>query len=135
MNPMAALLVFAGWAVGLVFAVVLIRTAWVLQGTYKANGFKSGEQHGPAWYWRLNRAHTNAIETLVPFAVVVGAGVHLGVDAPFGTLAWATVAARVCQTGIHVALDTHLSVSVRATFFLVQVGLIVAMGVQLVPLL
>jgi uncharacterized MAPEG superfamily protein len=131
-TPLLALLAFAGWALLIVLGVVTYRTLQVLMGKKPAHGFKSGVEHGPDLYWRANRAHVNALENLVPFAVVVLVGHAIGHTEPlFSQLAVAVVVLRVLQTSVHIALHTHWSVVARAAFYIGQIGCFIAMGVTL----
>ncbi len=128
-TPLHALLAFAGWTLLLVTAVISVRSWKVLTGGKQADEFESGVEHGSPIYWRLNRAHINAAENLPVFAAVVLAGHLLGVDSPlFGQLAWAAVAARVCQSACHVASGSALVVTARFAFLVVQLACFAAMG-------
>ena len=132
-NPLLALTIFALWTLALVLAVGLWRSALVLLGKEKANGFKSGEEHGTPLYWRLNRAHLNSVETLIPFAVLVLTAHALGATAGLvTTCAWIVTSARFGQSLAHISSGHSRAVHVRFTFFLVQLGCLAVMGAHLV---
>ncbi|MCP4808584.1 MAG: MAPEG family protein [Proteobacteria bacterium] len=120
MSPLVPLICFALWAPLLVLAVGGHRVLQVLKGNKKPNGFNSGTQHGPDWYWRLNRAHMNTVENLPVFAALVLAGAVLGLDGDFTTVAWVAFGARVGQSFFHVLSGRSLVVNIRFTHFLVQ---------------
>ncbi len=128
-SALHALLAFTGWTMLLVLGVVSVRSLKVLTGESKANEFPSGQEHGHPIYWRLNRAHVNAVENLVVFAVVVLVGHLAGVTDPlFAQLAWVAVAGRIAQSVVHVASYSHMAVTVRFAFLLVQLGCFAWMG-------
>ncbi|MCO4764072.1 MAG: MAPEG family protein [Myxococcales bacterium] len=127
-TPIASLLFFVAWLMLLVLCVGLWRVKDVLAGKTPANGFKSGAEHGSPAYWRLNRAHLNAVENLPAFASLVLAGHLLGVTTGlFATLSIAVAAGRVGQTIAHVSSGRSRVVNVRFAFFSVQIGAMAAM--------
>lgn len=120
--PLLCLLGFAMWAVVLVSAIGVVRVTQVMTRTVPPNGFPSGQPHGGAGYWRLNRAHMNALENLPIFGAVVVVGVLSNVQAPmFSTLAQAVLAARVAQSILHVSSGSNMVVNARFTAFLTQI--------------
>jgi len=123
---------FTAWTLALVLIVISYRTGLVLLGKKTTTDFPSGQAHGPSWYWRCNRAHANALENLLPFAVIVLVGHAAGHTGDlFGQLAWAVVGLRVLQTLAHLIADTRWSVTFRATFYFLQLIAFIGMGVQL----
>lgn len=129
-TPLGALLFFALWTLGLVLVGIgPYRVGMVLTGRARPNAFPSGTPHGPEWYQRVNRAHANCVENLPVFGAVVGVGHAVGLTGgTFGTLAVAVCAARVGQSVAHVSSGRSLAVNVRFAFFLIQVGLMIAMA-------
>lgn len=119
-TALAALVLYALWAIVLVFGIAGWRAA-LMTGGRKITEFPAGTPHGPEAYWRLNRAHMNTVEYLPVFAAVVLAAVAAGVDNPwFGTLAMAAFSARVVQSLIHVASGSALAINLRFLALLVQ---------------
>ena len=120
MTQLYCLVGFAAWAVLLVVAIALYRVAQVLTGQKRANEFPSGMQHGGDRYWRLNRAHMNAVENLPIFAALVLTASILHVD----VLKWAEVAlvARIVQSVVHVSSGSVMAVNLRFTAFVTQVA-------------
>jgi len=122
-RPLVALLAFAGWAVVLVILVGAYRVLQVMTGNKRANEFSSGVPHGGDRYWRLNRAHINAVENLPIFAVIVLVGAALGVSSSrLALLAEVTVGARVAQSFFHVLSNRSRVVNLRFAAFCVQLG-------------
>ena len=121
--PLAALTMFVVWTLGLVMAIGAWRLAEVMAGRAQANSFPSGTQHGGNMYWRLNRAHINAVENLPVFAVVVFAGLYLNLNgAGFQVLPSLIFVARVVQSTIHIASGSALAVTLRFLAYVVQVA-------------
>jgi uncharacterized MAPEG superfamily protein len=134
-RPLVALLAFAAWTVLLVLCIFGVRTLLVFSGQKRPNEFQSGVQHGGDRYWRLNRAHMNAVENLAVFAVIVLAGAALGIASPrLGQLAWVVVIARVAQSIFHVASNRSRVVLLRSTAFVTQLVCFVWMIVETVKL-
>jgi uncharacterized MAPEG superfamily protein len=120
-TPLACLLGFAAWTLLLVGGVALWRTALVLTGKRRSGEFKGGVEHGSPLYWRLNRAHANAVENLAVFGAVVAVGSLAHVDtATFATLAEVVLVARVAQTLLHLSSAADIVVNLRFTAFLTQ---------------
>jgi uncharacterized MAPEG superfamily protein len=120
-KPIVALLAFAAWALILGFTVVMSRFLLVLTGRKRPTEFPSGTQHGGDAYWRLNRAHSNAIENLPIFAAIVLGGAALGVSSPrLAALSIAVVIARIAQSCLHVSSGRGRIVMLRGTAFVVQ---------------
>jgi len=122
-KPIVALLAFAAWALILGFSVVMSRFVLVLTGRKRPTEFPSGTQHGGDAYWRLNRAHANAVENLPIFAAIVLGGAALGVSSPrLATLSVVVVCARIVQSCFHVASGRGRIVMLRGTAFVVQLA-------------
>ena len=119
--PVAALVLFAVWAMLLVVSIGVWRSALVFTGQAQANSFPSGTQHGGDLYWRLNRAHMNAIENLPIFAALVLSGVYLQVQSTsFQILPSLIIYARVAQSLIHIASGSTIAVTLRFLAYGVQ---------------
>lgn len=118
---LVALLAFAGWTVVLVAGVFSWRGLEILLHGKKFNSFPSGAQHGSDIYWRLNRAHVNAVENLTLFTVVVVAALYTQAQNPMlNSLAWSVVVARVGQSLAHVSSGSQIAVALRFTFYFTQ---------------
>jgi uncharacterized MAPEG superfamily protein len=131
-TSLLCLVLFTLWPIVLVLAIGAVRVSQVLTGKKPPNGFPSGTQHGSDWYWRLNRAHVNTLESLPVFASLVLTAAVLHLDDPaFATLATTVVAARAGQTLAHVFGGGNMHVNVRFTFFVVQLTCFLWMGLKL----
>jgi uncharacterized MAPEG superfamily protein len=130
--PLWCLLGFATWTLLLVLGVVSWRSVMVLRGDKRANEFMAGVPHGPDLYWRLNRAHLNAVENLPLLGAVIFVATHAQVDTPlFSLLCEVHLAARVCQTTAHLASNAVGVVYVRFTSLVTQVVCLAAMIVEI----
>ena len=129
--PIAALVLFALWSMTLVLAVGIWRSSLVFAGRAKANSFTPGAPHGGDTYWRLNRAHVNAVENLPIFGALVLSGSYLQVpDLSFQILPSLILYARVAQSLIHIASGSPFAVTLRFLAYGVQlVSMIVLAGV------
>jgi uncharacterized MAPEG superfamily protein len=129
--PIAALVLFALWAMTLVLAVGVWRTSLVFVGRAKANGFTPGAPHGSDAYWRLNRAHMNAVENLPIFGALVLSGSYLQVpDTLFQILPSLILYARVAQSLIHIASGSAFAVTLRFLAYAVQlVSMLILAGI------
>jgi hypothetical protein len=130
--PLWCLLGYVAWTMLLVLAVVSARGVEVLAGKKRMNEFPGGVQHGGDRYWRLNRAHVNAVENLVIFGTVILTGTILHVATPmFTRLPAIALGARLVQSLAHVASGSVPAVSVRFAAFAVQLGCVAWMMVEI----
>ena len=128
--PLTSLLLFAGWTVLLVLAVGAVRGLKVFSGQAQPADFTAGVPHGSDRYWRLNRAHSNCLEFLPLFAVVVLVGAVAGVENEWvDKMARLIVVARVGQSLTHIASGSNLAINVRFGFFALQIVALVSMGI------
>ena len=124
-SPLAALVLFALWAIVLVLSIGIWRSSLVFVGKARANSFTPGMQHGGDAYWRLNRAHANTVENLPIFGALVLAGSQLQVpELAFQLLPSLILYARLAQSLIHLASGSGFAVTLR----------FIAYGVQLVSM-
>lgn len=120
-RPLVALLAFVAWSILLVLGIGAVRITQVLTGEKKPNEFPSGSPHGSDRYWRLNRAHANALENLPIFAAIVLTGAALGVSSGrLAQLSEVLVGARVAQSIFHVASGSSTAVNLRFAAFATQ---------------
>jgi uncharacterized MAPEG superfamily protein len=123
--PLWMLLGFAAWTAAiLVFAIGSYRFSRILTGRAGMASFPADGREGAAWYQRAMRAHANCVENLPLFTAAVLAVYASGLDSPAAnTLAVAALAARVCQTLVHIAVaQTDSVVTLRFTFFVAQLA-------------
>lgn len=122
--PVWMLLGFAVWTLAvLLFSVGVYRWSRILTGRVEIKDFRGDRIEGADWYRRAMRAHANCVENLPVFGALVFALYVSGTSSPaVDALAVLVVAARVCQSVIHVALvQTNVVASARFAFFFVQV--------------
>ena len=133
--PLWMLLAFAGWTLLVLLAGVGVRR-WLLifAGRAALASFPGDTPHGSEAYRRAVRAHANCIENLPVFGAIVLTAAVAGLTPPhMGALAVATMVGRIVQTSIHMLLpETNATVTVRFSFFLLQVLAMMAMGILVV---
>ena len=121
--PLWMLLGYAMWtAAVLVFAIGTYRFSRIFTGRAGMASFPADGREGAGWYQRAIRAHATCIENLPLFTVVVFALTASGISSSNAdTLAGVALAARVCQSLVHIAtVQTDRVVTVRFTFFFTQ---------------
>lgn len=116
-----ALVGYAVWTMLLVLAIALTRGALMLAGKKRADEFPGGVPHGGDRYWRLNRAHLNAVENLpiVAIIIIVGTLVHHE-SRWFMTLPLIALGARVVQSLVHIASGSLMAINLRFAAFFTQ---------------
>ena len=129
--PVLVLLGFAGWTLLTLFGSVgVYRWSRVLTGRASIAEWRADLPQGNNWYQRAMRAHMNCVENLPIYTALVVALMATGLHSPtIDGLAIAMLAARICQTVIHIVLPpTNTAASLRFTFFFAQVVCMIAMG-------
>jgi len=120
--PLLCLLGMAAWTLFLVLMVGLWRGVEILLGVKTVLQYPSGTPHGSDRYWRLNRAHLNAVENLTVFGAIVVVGTLLGATGKvFSQLSVTYLIARICQSTTHVISGDAIAVCIRFTFWLTQI--------------
>jgi uncharacterized MAPEG superfamily protein len=130
MSAIHALLGFAGWTLLLVIVVFLYRGVRFVGGT-PINSWPRAEKQEKDMplIRRMADAHSNCLENLPVFAVIVFVAAHLGrLDAINAIAPW-VLYARVAQTMAHLSGTGQANVLVRASFWAVQLVLFVTMMV------
>jgi len=134
--PLWVLLAFAVWTIAVLGATVgIYRWQRILTGRVAIKEFRYDKVAGHEdWYRRAMRAHGNCVENLPVYGALVLIISTTGFDTrALDALALAIIAARVCQTLVHVAfVETNTTVSVRFGFFAVQLAAMLAMGAILI---
>jgi uncharacterized MAPEG superfamily protein len=132
MSPVQALIGFAAWTLILVAAVFLYRGLKFITGT-PINSWSRGAKiaiDAPVIN-RLEDAHANCLENLPVFAVIVLAAAALGRLDGVALLAPWVLYARIGQSMIHLSGVGRIQVFVRATFWSIQLGLMLWMTFKL----
>src|SRR5262249_32427210 len=121
--PVWMLLGFAAWtALVLLSTIGVYRLSRVFRGRAGMADFPADRVEGDDWYKRSMRAHANCIANLPLFAAIVIALCAADVGGPaVNGLSTAILIARVIQSSVHIGfVQTHAVVTVRFTFFLIQ---------------
>lgn len=132
MTALQALLGFAAWTVLLVLLVFAYRGGRFLAGT-PINSWPRGAKAADdaSLVKRIEDAHANCLENLPVFAAIVLSAAALGrLGAVEGLAPW-VLYARLGQTAAHLWGTGPLQVLVRASFWAVQLGLLVWMLIRL----
>jgi len=118
-----SLWLYAGWTLLLLAAIVGLRVYLSTTHQRAPNRFApSGDDVSPL-SGRLCRAHANCYENLpVVGALLVVAGLTDNLDITDST-ALVLVAARIAQSVVHVCSTSNRAVTVRFTFFAVQIAI------------
>jgi uncharacterized MAPEG superfamily protein len=135
--PVWVLLGFAAWTVlTLLTTIGWYRWSRILTGRAEIKDFRADEPQGSDWYRRAMRAHANCLENLSLYTAVVVAMMATGIrSVALDRLAIVLLAARVCQTIVHISLKpTNFAAIVRFVFFFIQLMCMVAMGVIVIRL-
>ena len=131
--PQWTLLGFAAWTLALLMATVgVYRWVNILLSKARIASFRSDQLEGEDWYRRGTRAHANCIENLPVFGAIVYVITAIGLQGPMvDTLCIAILAARICQSTVHVShVQTDALVAVRFSFFSVQLVCFLALIVM-----
>jgi uncharacterized MAPEG superfamily protein len=131
--PLWVLLGFAAWTLIVLIATIgVYRWSAVLTGRTRISVWRADEPQGAEWYRRAMRAHLNCVENLPVYGAVVTCATAAGAKGDaLDAFAVTFMAARVCQTLVHIAFPpTDFAASARFAFFLVQTFCVVAMGIS-----
>jgi uncharacterized MAPEG superfamily protein len=129
------LLGFAAWTLLLLLTTVgVYRWSRILTGRVAIRDFRADQVEGEDWYKRAMRAHANCVENLPLFGAIVFALHVAGIQSPtVNYLCIAVLVARVVQSLIHVCFkQTNTAVSLRFTFFFIQIAGFVLLTVMVV---
>lgn len=128
MTALQALLGFAAWTVLLVTGVFLYRGLRFVTGTPINHWPRSAKPaNDAALVKRMEDAHANCLENLPVFAVIVLAAAAMGRLETIAALAPFVLYARIAQSTVHLIGVSQAHVLVRATFWSVQLGLMLWM--------
>lgn len=132
MTGMMAVLYYVLLMVVLVLFYAGYRIPLVLSFKKPADSWTRGNAAtDPGVIVRASHAHANMVENLPLFAAVVFAAALMERNTVVDGLACYVVYARIAQIVVHLIGTSFFLVLLRATFFLVQLGLIAYMAWQL----
>jgi uncharacterized MAPEG superfamily protein len=131
MNPtLFTLTAFIAWSLALLVLMEAIRSKLVLTREVPANAFTPDNAGLSPFMQRLARAHANCLEGLPIFGGLMLVALVSERTAVTDPLAYAFLAARMLQSLVHLASVSAAAVTLRFTFFAVQmvIGVIWAWG-------
>jgi uncharacterized MAPEG superfamily protein len=131
MTSLSALIGFAIWTLLLVLTAVGWRVLEVLRGRSADSWTRGSTTPRPAFITRTEHAHLNCIESLPVFGAIVLAAAAMGKSTLTDSFAPLVLYARMAQSVTHMIGVSHLLVLARATFFAVQVVLMLWMALSL----
>ena len=117
------LIAFIAWSLALLVLMEVLRTRLVLSGKVPANGFTPDNASLSPFMQRLARAHANCIEGLPIFGGLLVAALVTGHSSLTDPLAFVLLAARIAQSTVHLASVSAAAVSIRFSFFAVQMAI------------
>lgn len=133
MTAYTAVLLYAAWMIVLALAYASPRIPLALFGKKPIDSWERGKEPiDPLFLQRAKSAHMNAIENFPLFAAVVVIAGLMDQIAMANSVAAYVLYARVAQSVVHISGTSFVQVMLRATFYLVQLALIVYMILQLV---
>lgn len=135
MTAVTALLCFVVWTILLALSYATYRVPLILTGSKKASHWErnaSNPVDDPAILQRAKGAHLNCVENLPLFAAVVLAAVATNQAAVVDGIAAYVFYARIVQSVMHLLGQSFLFIAVRATFFVIQLLLILYMAFSLI---
>ena len=131
MNSLNAVVGFALWTLLPVVIAVGWRVLEILRGRPADSWTRGRDTPRPAFVVRMEHAHINCLETLPVFAAVVLAAAAMGKSSLTDSPAMLVLYARIAQSLTHAVGVSHWLVLIRATFYFIQVALIVYMALRL----
>jgi uncharacterized MAPEG superfamily protein len=125
MTGLEALLYYVLLMIALVLFYAGYRIPLVLTFKKPADSWgRDKKPDDPGIVIRASHAHANTVENLPLFAAVVLAGAVMGQSAVVDAFAAYVLYARLAQVLVHLIGTSFILVLLRATFFLIQLGLI-----------
>ena len=131
-SSLVALCLFAGWTLLLVFCLALYRSVFSSQEGKALNTFAPDGTDVGGLGQRLTRAHMNCVELLPVVGAVILAAAAAGQSALTDPLAMPLLYARVAQSTVHLLSTSVPMVLLRATLFVVQIGIVASWIFRLV---
>jgi uncharacterized MAPEG superfamily protein len=125
LSPLQVGLIYLIWTMLLLLSFGLQRVYLVLTGQKTAHDFPAGVPHGAPLYWRLNRAHMNAIENFPFFIILIFASyiVEVSQEGNIRTAFTLALIARFLQSLFHALSYRGLWINFRFAAYITQIGL------------
>ncbi len=119
------LTLFISWTLFLLVLMEVLRSHLVVTGRTRANEFKPDNSNLSPFMQRLARAHANCVESLPVLGGLLVVALATGRSGITDPLAPWLLAARVVQSGIHLASVGVIAVNARFAAFAVQLAIAV----------
>lgn len=133
MNAYTTVLLYAAWILILALLYAVPRVPQALLGQKRIDSWERGKEPiDPMILQRAKSAHLNCLENFPVFAAVVAIAGLMGQIEAINGIAAFVLYARIAQSLVHISGTSFIQVSLRATFFLAQVGLTLYMVYLLV---
>ena len=124
MNATALVLtLFIAWTLLLLVVMEVLRSHLVVTGRMAPNAFQPDNANLSPFMQRLARAHANCVESLPVLGGLLVVALVTGRSGITDPLAPWLLAARVIQSGIHLASLSPAAVTARFSAFAVQLGI------------
>ena len=130
-TTLLALLGFVAWTLLLLVLMEAIRAKLVFRGEVPANGFNPENSNLSPFMQRLARAHANCLEGLPIFGGLLVIAVLAGKTHITDPWALVLLAARLVQSGIHLASVSSAAVTARFAAFALQMAIAAVWVVKL----
>lgn len=132
-STLIALAGFAGWTLLLTFTVLNMRGYYAFLSKEKIalNQFSPDGKDLTGFGQRLTRAHLNCLEMLPSFAALVLVAYATDQLAIMEATALYLLYARIAQSTVHLFSTSIIAVLLRATFWAIQLGLLLFYAFQL----
>ena len=132
MTAYSAVIFYIIWMVFLTLLYAFPRVPLALLGKKSIDSWERGKENpDPLFLQRAKSAHMNCVENFPLFAGVVAMAGLLGQIEVANAVAAYILYARVAQSLVHISGTSFVQVMARATFFLVQVALILYIAFSL----
>ena len=118
-----ALIGYVAWTLLLVITIITVRTWISLVGKRESYSFKPDGSDVSEASMRMCRAHSNCVENLPIFGAIILVAIATGNSAVTDSLALWVLAARLAQSVTHLISTSNLAVTIRVTFFSVQLAI------------
>lgn len=126
-----ALTGFITWTLFLVIFMEILRSRLVVLKAIRINEFKPDNANLSPFMQRIARAHANCIEGLPIFGGLLLVAIVTGHTSITDPLAYSLLAARIIQSSLHLISLSVAVVTLRATFFAIQMGIGAYWAIQL----
>jgi uncharacterized MAPEG superfamily protein len=118
-----ALLLYGAWSLILLYGIAILRASITLSGQRRPNDFAIWGDDISPFSGRLCRAHANCYESLPGFAAIILVAITSGHAQITDSLALWAVAARVCQSTVHLISTRPYPAIARFSMQCVQIAI------------